>query len=209
MTQVLDKPRQEVITLYGNRLRLRVCGLYCQKDQLLMVRHRGIGPTDTFWCPPGGGAQFGEAAPDALIREFAEETGLDVQVGELLFVNEFMQPPLHALELFFRVDALGGQLLAGTDPEMSPDGQIIYNSQGYPVLTEEAFYLGRATPDFNWGFSNNFRYKQWRLKVLVDGQYGAVAYSHTLTKSSYSPDPTRPNLGIRQIAFEKMPNMSI
>lgn len=125
MTQVLDKPRQEVITLYGNRLRLRVCGLYCQKDQLLMVRHRGIGPTDTFWCPPGGGAQFGEAAPDALIREFAEETGLDVQVGELLFVNEFMQPPLHALELFFRVDALGGQLLAGTDPEMSPDGQII------------------------------------------------------------------------------------
>ncbi|QJD79089.1 NUDIX domain-containing protein [Spirosoma rhododendri] len=125
MTQVLDKPRQEVITLYGNRLRLRVCGLYCQNDQLLMVRHRGIGPTDTFWCPPGGGAQFGEAAPDALVREFAEETGLDVQVGELLFVNEFMQPPLHALELFFRVDALGGQLLAGTDPEMSADGQII------------------------------------------------------------------------------------
>ncbi|PRY37076.1 ADP-ribose pyrophosphatase YjhB (NUDIX family) [Spirosoma oryzae] len=125
MTQVLDKPRQEVITLYGNRLRLRVCGLYRQDDQLLMVRHRGIGPTNTFWCPPGGGAQFGEAAPDALVREFSEETGLDIRVGELLFVNEFMLPPLHALELFFRVDAQGGQLLAGTDPEMSPDGQII------------------------------------------------------------------------------------
>ncbi|RYE36714.1 MAG: SusC/RagA family TonB-linked outer membrane protein [Sphingobacteriaceae bacterium] len=36
-----------------------------------------------------------------------------------------------------------------------------------------------------------------------------VAYSHTLTKFSYSPDPTRPGLGIRNIAFQKMPNMSI
>ena len=125
MTKVLDKPRQEVVALYGNRLRLRVCGLYCEDDRLLMVRHRGIGPTNIFWCPPGGGAQFGEAAPDALVREFAEETGLTIAVGELQFVNECMLPPLHALELFFRVNALGGQLRAGTDPEMSPDGQII------------------------------------------------------------------------------------
>ena len=111
--------------LYGHRLRLRVCGLYRETDRLLMVRHRGIGPTDTFWCPPGGGAQFGEAAPNALIREFMEETGLAVEVGKMLFVNEFMQPPLHALELFFTVKGVGGTLRQGIDPEMSLDGQII------------------------------------------------------------------------------------
>lgn len=130
MTQVLDKstvdfPSQEVLQLYGNRLRLRVCGIYCENDRLLMVRHRGIGPTDTFWCPPGGGAQFGETAPDALIREFTEETGLLVEIGDLLFVNEFMQPPLHAMELFFAVQAVGGELRQGADPEMEPDQQII------------------------------------------------------------------------------------
>ena len=125
MTHVVDLPREEVLKLYGNRLRLRVCGLYREGDQLLMVRHRGIGPTNTFWCPPGGGAQFGEAAPDALIREFMEETGLDVTIGDMLFVNEFMQPPLHALELFFTVKAVGGVLRQGIDPEMSIDGQII------------------------------------------------------------------------------------
>lgn len=130
VTQVLepptiDSPRQEVLKLYGHRLRLRVCGLYREGDRLLMVRHRGIGPTDTFWCPPGGGAQFGETAPDALIREFAEETGLAIEPGELLFVNEFMRPPLHALELFFAVRAVGGQLRQGADPEMEPDRQII------------------------------------------------------------------------------------
>jgi 8-oxo-dGTP diphosphatase len=125
VTNVLDVPRQQVVKLYGNRLRVRVCGLYREGDRLLMVRHRGIGPTDTFWCPPGGGAQFGETAIEALEREFIEETGLEVKVGSMLFVNEFMAPPLHAMELFFEVKATGGTLRMGTDPEMDPDGQII------------------------------------------------------------------------------------
>lgn len=81
---------------------------------------------------------------------------------------------------------VGGRMgdLYGLGYSRNPEGKIIYNSQGYPLITEEAFYLGRATPDFNWGFSNSFRYKQWRLKVLVDGQYGAVAYSHTHVAAS-------------------------
>ncbi|RYE23358.1 MAG: SusC/RagA family TonB-linked outer membrane protein, partial [Sphingobacteriaceae bacterium] len=36
-----------------------------------------------------------------------------------------------------------------------------------------------------------------------------VAYSHSVTKFNYSADPTRPNLNIRNVAFQKMPNMSI
>lgn len=121
----MDSPRQEVLTVYGNRLRLRVCGLYREDDRLLLVRHRGLSPSGTFWAPPGGGMQFGETAPQALVREFAEETGLAVEIGDLLFVNEFMQPPLHAVELFFAVRVTGGTLGRGTDPEMNPDGQII------------------------------------------------------------------------------------
>ena len=125
MTQIADVRQQQVVNLYGNRLRTRVCGLCRNGDRLLMVRHRGIGENDTFWCPPGGGAQFGETVPDALRREFGEETGLIVEVGKLLFVNEFLVEPLHALELFFVVDAIGGELRLGSDPEMDADGQII------------------------------------------------------------------------------------
>jgi len=61
----------------------------------------------------------------------------------------------------------------------SPDGQIVYNAQGYPMITQETMYLGRATPDFSASFGNEFKYKQYRFKFLIDGQYGAVAYSHT------------------------------
>jgi ADP-ribose pyrophosphatase YjhB (NUDIX family) len=62
---------------------------------------------------------FGEAAPEALRREFREETGLEVTVGDFLFVNEFIGPPLHAVELFFRVHVAGGRLRTGTDPEVA------------------------------------------------------------------------------------------
>ena len=109
----------EVVQTFGNRLRLRVCGLCIDGDALLLANHRGVGPHENFWIPPGGGVHFGEAAPDALRREFREETGLEVTVGELLFLNEFIGPPLHTVELFFRVHLAGGRLRTGTDPELT------------------------------------------------------------------------------------------
>ena len=90
-----------------------------------MLSHRGIGNTDIFWCPPGGGVQFEETTLDALQREFKEETGLEIEVGRLMFVNEFMEAPLHALELFFEVKITGGRLHLGLDPEMTEANQII------------------------------------------------------------------------------------
>lgn len=54
-----------------------------------------------------------------------EETGLTIKSGELMFVNEFMQPPLHAMELFFRVEITGGEIRLGYDPEMAESSQII------------------------------------------------------------------------------------
>lgn len=121
----MDKAREEVFRLYGNRLRTRVCGICIIDNRLLMVRHRGIGITDTFWCPPGGGIQFAETAHQALKREFVEETGLIIEPREMLFVNEFMQPPLHAMELFFATEIIGGEIRIGTDPEMTAGNQII------------------------------------------------------------------------------------
>jgi 8-oxo-dGTP diphosphatase len=136
----LGKPQTEVVSIYGNRLRLRVCGLFREGNRLLMVRHRGLGPANTFWSPPGGGVEFGETAPSALIREFAEETGLDVVIGELLFVNEFVAPPLHAVELFFVVQCIGGSIRQGIDPEMSPDDQIIdeVRFMGFDEIKEQS-----------------------------------------------------------------------
>lgn len=104
---------------------MRVCGICVSDNRILMVRHNMAGPENVFWSPPGGGMQFGESAPQALVREFIEETGLTVEVGDMLFVNEFIASPLHAVELFFQVKKVSGTLQTGLDPEFSDGNQII------------------------------------------------------------------------------------
>jgi len=110
----VDKSVQEI---YGNRVRVRVCGICVEDDKILLVNHVGLAKGD-FWAPPGGGLEVGTSAQDNLVREFKEETGLDVDVGRYLFTTEYIAPPLHAVELFFAVTRKGGLLGVGTDPEI-------------------------------------------------------------------------------------------
>ncbi len=106
----------EIAEIYGNQVRIRVMGLCWQREALLMVRHN-MGRTE-LWAPPGGAVECGESLADALKREFLEETGLVVAAGKFLFGCEFIQEPLHAIELFFEVNWVSGDLKAGHDPEL-------------------------------------------------------------------------------------------
>ena len=106
----------EIAEIYGNRVRIRVCGLCWQEGSLLLIKHK-MGP-EGFWAPPGGGLEYGESLEDTLRREFLEETGLDVVSEKFLFGCEFIKPPLHAVELFFNVRIVGGKLKNGHDPEI-------------------------------------------------------------------------------------------
>ncbi len=110
---------------FGHRLRVRVCGLCFSGDDLLLIRHRGLGKLGYLYAPPGGEMHYGERAEDALVREFAEETGLQVRVREFLFAYEFLEPPLHALELFFSVETVSGEPRRGYDPELADHEQLI------------------------------------------------------------------------------------
>jgi len=107
------------------RLRVRVCGLCVVDNRLLLIRHRGLGPKGYMWLPPGGGADYGSNLPANLVREYQEETGLEVKVGNLLFVHEFIGMPLHAVEVFFAVTVVGGTLQLGTDPELPKNQQLM------------------------------------------------------------------------------------
>jgi len=117
--------QQKIEEIYGNKLRIRVGGICVKNDQVLLVKHVNLGKDNILWAPPGGGIIFGESAHVALQREFLEETGLTIVTEKLLFVNEYIHPPLHAVELFFLVKETGGNLKIGTDPEMQMEHQII------------------------------------------------------------------------------------
>lgn len=112
-----------VYETFGNKLRVRVCGLCMENDRLLMINHEGIKEGD-FWAPPGGGLQFGETFEICLKREFSEETGLEIEIKDFRFVCEFIHLPLHAIEIYFLVEIKHGLLKKGFDPEMK-DNQMI------------------------------------------------------------------------------------
>jgi hypothetical protein len=75
----------------------------------------------------------------------------------------------------------GGRMgdLYGIGYQRSPDGKIVYNAQGLPTRTTEIKYLGNTNPDWKGSLGNEFRYKNFRLSVLFDGQFGGVGYSLT------------------------------
>jgi 8-oxo-dGTP diphosphatase len=114
-----------IIKKFGNRLRVRVCGILIESGRILLVKHKSLGEKGILWAPPGGGMNYGFTAHQNLIREFKEETGLLIRVERFLFTHEFLRPPLHAIELFFEVTPEGGYLNRGMDPEMKEDEQII------------------------------------------------------------------------------------
>ncbi len=116
--------------LYGHKIRTRVCGIcHDEKGRLLVVNMKGISSdleqNTSFFAPVGGGIELGETATDALKREFLEETGLEIEIDYFMCVYEYVNLPIHAIELFFAVRAVGGKLKVGFDPEHEKDKQII------------------------------------------------------------------------------------
>jgi TonB-linked SusC/RagA family outer membrane protein len=75
----------------------------------------------------------------------------------------------------------GGRMgdLYGIGYNRDPEGNIIYNTLGYPTRTETIVYLGNTNARWKGSMGNELKYKNFRFNVLLDGQFGGVAYSLT------------------------------
>ncbi|HEY8348129.1 MAG TPA: NUDIX domain-containing protein [Symbiobacteriaceae bacterium] len=72
--------------------------------ELLLCRSR----SGRAWVPPGGTLDPGESLPEAAVREAAEEAGLPVEVGPLVYLQEFRPAGgrEHVIEVAFAARAL-------------------------------------------------------------------------------------------------------
>ena len=111
----------------------RVAGICIQNGKVLLQKP----DNDTAFAFPGGHVTFGETNAQTLIREFKEEIGVDISVGDLKWVGEIFFPwgnkPCHQIGLYYHVDI--------TSDNIPFEGMLIGSEQ----LEGRAFNL-----EFHW-----------------------------------------------------------
>jgi 8-oxo-dGTP diphosphatase len=63
-------------------------GVIVMRGGKVLLIQRGKEPGKGLWAVPGGMVDLGETARDAAVREAREETGLDVEVGDLFWLAD-------------------------------------------------------------------------------------------------------------------------
>ncbi len=93
--------------------------LITRQDRVLLLRM--VEDDLEYWAPPGGGLEPGETLPAAAAREAREEAGIEVIVGPLLYVHDFINPEdgCHKVEVYFRATP-AGDLTPATTPRRDP-----------------------------------------------------------------------------------------
>ena len=94
-------------------------GAVIMEDARLLLIRRGRGAYLGYWAVPGGRQRYGETMREAVAREVLEETGLTVDVGDVVWAGDIIdeaQPrAYHYTVVDFAATPTGGHLEAGDD----------------------------------------------------------------------------------------------
>ena len=126
------------------RPRVRVAGILIENNKILLIEHKKN--DKKYWLIPGGGVDWGESTAEALIREYKEETNLDVTVDKFLFLSETIAPDKekHVINLYFKVkkdENSKAEMILGHETKLNDlifvSKEEIENIKIYPNIKEQ------------------------------------------------------------------------
>jgi ADP-ribose pyrophosphatase YjhB (NUDIX family) len=122
-------------------------------EAILLVRERAEG----LWTLPGGWADIGESAGEAVVREAYEESGYRTRAVKLLALydrNKHAHPPypFHVFKLFFQCELIGGE----PTHSMETDGVEFFRENELPELS-----IMRVTAAQIARFFEHLRHPDW------------------------------------------------
>lgn len=116
----------------GSDLPLVGVGVALVEEGRILLIKRGREPGRGLWAVPGGKVRHGEPMREAARREMREETGLVVDVGDVVWVGEFIEDDHHLVLIDFSGTRTGGELRPGDDAD---DARWVplEEAAGYPL----------------------------------------------------------------------------
>lgn len=130
-----------------NSVRIRVAGLVMRDGEVLLISHRKDGRV--YWLLPGGGVDHGESLEEALQREFLEELGISVRVGQPVLICDSIDPEgrRHIVNIVFSCTHTGGEYSLGAEERLygyrfCGPGEISALTM-YPPINRELVALAR------------------------------------------------------------------
>jgi ADP-ribose pyrophosphatase YjhB (NUDIX family) len=92
------------------------CAVVASEGGRILLGRRGKEPMFGKWIIPGGGINIFERYSDTAIREFKEETGLDIAVRNVVHVAEIIKPSTeHRVVIYVAANVVGGEMRASSD----------------------------------------------------------------------------------------------
>jgi mutator protein MutT len=117
-------------------IRVRPSGILIENGLILLVKQYVTATRG--WSMPGGKLEFGETIEQCLVREWKEETGLDIKIKDLLYVTDrFRGSKTHIVHMTFLVERTGekpdGSEWTHHDPHVSSSSAPMREIRMIPI----------------------------------------------------------------------------